>query len=138
MSKKPIEIHIDMDRNCDNCGKGGATPSGYCMACVAKMIKAGKFDHIIKEKKMAKTMQNEVEKTEQKDEIGVNDRPPIISSIATIKEAKIKPACGELSYNGFDFTPNQYQQIADWVKDKVPLMVTMQPLQRNLPGMDGG
>jgi len=79
---------------------------------------------------MSKSMQKTVEETEQMDV----ESPPKISSIATIKEAKIKPACGELSYNGFDFTPEQYQQIADWVKDKEPLMVTMQPLQRNLPG----
>ena len=63
-----------------------------------------------------------------------NDLPKI-SSLAVIKEAKIKPSCGDLSYSGFDFTAEQYQQIADWVKDKEQLMVTMQPIQRNLPGM---
>lgn len=41
-------INIDLDKKCKHCGKGGATQSGYCLECVAKMIKQGKFDHIIK------------------------------------------------------------------------------------------
>lgn len=48
------EIKIDLEKKCKECGEGGATPSGYCMGCVAKMIKAGKFDNIIKDKTMAK------------------------------------------------------------------------------------
>jgi len=32
-------IHIYLDKKCKKCGKGGATKSGYCMECVAKMIK---------------------------------------------------------------------------------------------------
>jgi len=81
---------------------------------------------------MSKTKQKEVEKAEQMED-GVNIIPPKIASLAIIKEAKIKPACGELSYSGFDFTAEQWQQIADWVKDKEQLIITMQPIQKNLP-----
>jgi len=79
------------------------------------------------------SMQKEVEKSEQMDLSDVKDvkHPPKISSIAIIKSA-----CGELSFNGFDFTAEQYEQIADWVKGKEQLMITMQPLQRNLSSMD--
>jgi hypothetical protein len=42
------EINIDANRTCKRCGKGWATPSGLCLDCVAKMIKNGEFDHIIK------------------------------------------------------------------------------------------
>lgn len=48
MSKKPLEIRIDLDKKCKRCGESGATPSGYCMGCVAKGIADGHFDHIIK------------------------------------------------------------------------------------------
>ena len=40
-------IHVDLDAKCKRCGKGGATQSGVCLACVAKAVKAGEFDHII-------------------------------------------------------------------------------------------
>jgi len=48
MSDEIPTIHIDLEKKCKKCGKGGATKSGYCMACVAKMIGQGKFDYIIK------------------------------------------------------------------------------------------
>lgn len=41
-------INIYMDKKCKHCHKAGATKSGYCLGCVAEMIKEGKFDHIIK------------------------------------------------------------------------------------------
>lgn len=43
-----LNIKIDLDKKCKKCGKGGATQSGYCLKCVAKMIKNGRLDHIIK------------------------------------------------------------------------------------------
>lgn len=46
-------IRIDLDKKCKRCKKGGATPCGYCLECVSKMIKEGKFDHIIKPIKKA-------------------------------------------------------------------------------------
>ena len=45
---KPYTIHVDLDAKCKRCGKGGAVEkSGICMACIAKAIKNGEFDHII-------------------------------------------------------------------------------------------
>lgn len=41
-------ITVDMDAKCKRCGKGGATASGYCLRCVAKMVQEGKFDHILR------------------------------------------------------------------------------------------
>ena len=41
-------IIIDTDKPCKRCGQGGATQGGYCMACVLKNMKEGKYDHILK------------------------------------------------------------------------------------------
>jgi|GEM_PF-6860597 len=41
-------INIDLDRKCKRCGKGGATDSGYCVPCITKRIREGKYDHILK------------------------------------------------------------------------------------------
>lgn len=41
-------ISIDLDKKCKRCGKGGATDGGYCMACILKNLKEGKYDHILK------------------------------------------------------------------------------------------
>jgi len=43
-----FEIKIDLDKKCRRCKKPGATQGGWCLACVAKGIKNGEFDHIIK------------------------------------------------------------------------------------------
>ena len=42
------QINVNLDAKCKRCGKGGATQGGYCIGCLAKMVKEGKFDHIIK------------------------------------------------------------------------------------------
>lgn len=57
-----------------------------------------------------------------------------IETLAVIKEAKIKPQCGDLNFTGFDFTSEQYKQIAVWVKNKEQLICSMRPAQENLPG----
>ena len=44
-------ISVDLDAKCKRCGKGGATQSGLCMACIAKAVKRGEFDHIINKHK---------------------------------------------------------------------------------------
>ena len=41
-------ISIDMDKKCSKCHKKGAMPNGICMNCLAKNMKAGKYDHVIK------------------------------------------------------------------------------------------
>ena len=50
MKDKPrkVVLHIDLDAICVRCGKGGATPSGICLACFNKAIQSGELDHIIK------------------------------------------------------------------------------------------
>jgi len=45
------KITIDLDKKCKRCGKGGATPGGICMGCVAKAVKNGECDHILKKYK---------------------------------------------------------------------------------------
>lgn len=59
-----------------------------------------------------------------------------IASLAIIKDAKIKPECGDLNFSGFDYTPEQYATIAKWVKDKEQLTITMEPTQKKLPGTE--
>jgi hypothetical protein len=41
-------ITIDEDVKCQRCRKPGATPSGMCLGCAGKAIKAGEFDHVIR------------------------------------------------------------------------------------------
>jgi hypothetical protein len=43
-------IDINLDETCKRCGQPGATPSGYCLRCISKMIAEGKFDHILKKR----------------------------------------------------------------------------------------
>ena len=44
-----LEITIDQDKECTECGKGDATGSGPCMTCATKKIEAGDYDHILKQ-----------------------------------------------------------------------------------------
>ena len=44
---KPVIINVDLDKKCKRCGKGGATDSGVCLACIAKAVRQGEFDGII-------------------------------------------------------------------------------------------
>ena len=53
---------------------------------------------------------------------GVNQ----ISTCGTIKDVKITPECGKLNFNGFDFTPSQYRQLAELVKNKEEVTITIQ------------
>ena len=39
-------ITINMDQKCKRCKKPGAANGGYCLECILKMMKEGKFDHI--------------------------------------------------------------------------------------------
>ena len=43
-----IEIKIDENVKCKQCGKGGAVNGNICMECVNKNLKKGKYDKIIK------------------------------------------------------------------------------------------
>ena len=44
-------ITVDMNKLCKRCKKKGATNSGYCLRCIAKMFSEGNFDHILKKRK---------------------------------------------------------------------------------------
>lgn len=48
MKKMRNVISINLDKKCKRCGKGGATQAGICMSCIAKGVKAGEFDYILK------------------------------------------------------------------------------------------
>lgn len=52
MDQRPAGvINIDMDRKCSQCGrKGAGAKNGICLGCLAKNLKAGKYDHILKGK----------------------------------------------------------------------------------------
>ena len=43
-------ITVNMDRPCRRCKKKGATDGGYCLKCILRMMREGKFDHILKAK----------------------------------------------------------------------------------------
>ena len=44
-------IHVNLDIKCKRCGKGGATRGGLCLVCIAKALKNGEFDPILKKHK---------------------------------------------------------------------------------------
>lgn len=44
-------INIDMDKKCSRCHKPGACDNGLCMKCIAKAMKKGEFNHLIKKDK---------------------------------------------------------------------------------------
>lgn len=46
-----FEISINLDDKCKRCGQGGATQSGLCLKCIAKGVRNGEFDHILKRHK---------------------------------------------------------------------------------------
>lgn len=43
-----LTIHIDLDRKCRRCHRGGAMDNGLCMKCVTKGIVRGDYDHVLK------------------------------------------------------------------------------------------
>ena len=43
-----VKINVNLDAKCSRCGKGGATQSGLCMECIAKGVRNGEYDHILK------------------------------------------------------------------------------------------
>ena len=42
-----VTIDVNLDAKCKRCGKGGATPSGFCIACVTKNMTEGKYDRLL-------------------------------------------------------------------------------------------
>jgi hypothetical protein len=40
-------IEVNMAVKCVRCKRGGATPSGYCLKCIVKNLKEGKYDHVL-------------------------------------------------------------------------------------------
>jgi len=53
----------------------------------------------------------------------------VIKSVAKIKDIKIKPECGDIKFDGFDFTQDQYRRLAGYVKDKTRLTISIEPEQ---------
>jgi peptide deformylase len=47
MDETPV-ITIDLDKKCIRCRRGGATQSGFCLKCITKNLKEGKYDHVIR------------------------------------------------------------------------------------------
>jgi len=45
---KKAVINVNFNVKCKQCGKGGATQSGYCMRCITEKIQRGDFNHILK------------------------------------------------------------------------------------------
>ena len=58
--------------------------------------------------------------------------PFTISSIATIKKCIVKPECGDLQFEGFQFTGDQYKLISQWIEEKEPLVIKIEPAQKQL------
>lgn len=54
-------IDIDLDKKCKECGKGGATPSGFCLGCVNKAI-GGKTMKTVEGRAFAKRVQDDLKR----------------------------------------------------------------------------
>ena len=63
-------------------------------------------------------------------------KKPAIVTTAKIKKCTVTPECGDMSFDGFDFTSEQYKKISQWVKSKDLLEITLSPFQENLPGLE--
>jgi len=51
-----------------------------------------------------------------------------IVATAKITKCEITPACGNLKFDGFDFSCDQYQSIAELVKTKAVVELTITPM----------
>ena len=60
-----------------------------------------------------------------------------IVSTAKIKECKIQPQCGDIRFDGFDLSAAQYKEIADLVKARSTVELTIEPWQKDLFGEAG-
>lgn len=124
MAKKPLEIHIDMDKKCKECGKGGATPSGYCMACVAAGIKDGKFDHIIKPIKDAVKSARRPTMAQKK----------VVVETTIKRRTRKKGSTSSLGTADFNLTESQEQMIDSWMDEGEAVRITIEQLNEKLPG----
>jgi len=109
MAKKPLEIKVDLDKKCKECGKGGATQNGFCLECISKSLRR---------KNMAK-------KTK-------------ITEETKIKSCNVKSNGESLTFDCIKLSENQREKVIDLVKEKAAVRLSFEPLQENLPGMDGG
>jgi hypothetical protein len=55
-----------------------------------------------------------------------------IATLARIKDCKITPECAEMKFEGFNFTPDQYREIAEIIKEKIAVMVTITETNKKL------
>jgi len=59
-----------------------------------------------------------------------------IVTTAIIKSVNIKPECAELKFNGLQFGPTEYEELAELVQSAEPVVVTMTVKQGRLPFAD--
>ena len=146
MAKNAFEIWIDMEKKCKGCGEAGAVAEGYCLACVAKGIKEGKYDHIIKPIKdavknarrptMAKkdSMQTQVEKTETEENQDVVGTFPKITSHCQIKQCLLKKGGKDIRFDNFKVSEGQTELLDSLIQTGEEVAVTISPTQGRLPG----
>ncbi|MCK4499670.1 hypothetical protein KAU11_04190 [Candidatus Babeliales bacterium] len=124
MAKKPFEIRIDMEKKCKGCGEAGA--GGYCLACVAKRIKEGKYDydHIIKPIKDA--VKNARRPIMAKDEKPKEETFPKIAAKAKVKSYERLKDDLKLKFDKLTFSTTQKEQLDDWIDYEEEVIVTIQ------------
>lgn len=59
-------------------------------------------------------------------------RVAAVSGSGTIKACTIKPECADLRFDGLNLTVADYERVAEWVKHKELLVVTMKPAQTDM------
>ena len=55
-----------------------------------------------------------------------------------IKSCNVKANGESLTFEGISLTEAQREKVIGWVKNKETGRLSFEPLQKNLPGMDGG
>lgn len=56
-----------------------------------------------------------------------------ISALAIIKDCKIASDGAKMSFEGLQFTCDQYREIAELIKEAIPVMVTITETNKKLP-----
>ena len=80
---------------------------------------------------MAKTMQNEVKKTEQKGEVGAF---PKIASHCRIKQCMLKKGGKDIRFDNFAVSSGQTELLDTLIEAEEEVQVTISPIQGRLPG----
>ncbi len=104
---KTLEIRVDLDIKCSQCGKDGATQSGLCLNCVAENFRKKGIT-------MAKT----------------------VKLTGKIKKVECVKGLDHLVIENLNFTANGLTVAKQCANMEESVEITITPTQENLPGTE--